>query len=170
MNKIRDDMPENVKQFFTKLSHYLDTPLYFYGSVTRSDYVHGQSDIDVGIFTDNEYSTMSKLQHFLKVKKNDFEKLVWKLNGNMLYGFKIKCDNHNMNCEIAIYNERYKDILLPEFRKNTIVPWYALFLLYILKTFYYSIPLIPKKTYSKLKRLIFNELIEKKESAFLVLK
>ena len=69
MNKIRDDFPEDLKNFFIDLQNYLDTELYFYGSVNRSDYVHGKSDIDVAIFTDNEYSTISKLQHFLHVKR-----------------------------------------------------------------------------------------------------
>ena len=70
MNKIRDDFPENIKDFFVNLQNYLDTDLYFYGSVNRSDYVHGKSDIDVAIFTDNEYSTITKLQHFLHVKRS----------------------------------------------------------------------------------------------------
>ena len=170
MNNVRDDLPENVKKFFNNLSNYLDTELYFYGSVNRPDYVHGQSDIDVAVFTDNEYSVMSKLQHFLKVKKNDFEKVLWKLNGKMIYGFKIKCDNLNMNGEIAIYNNYFKEHLMDEFRKTNTVPWYALILLQILKTCYYTFPLISKKNYSYLKRVIFNEIMEKKESAFLVLK
>ena len=69
MNKIRNDFPPDVKKFFNDLKNYLDTDLYFYGSVNRRDYVHNKSDIDIGIFTDNEYSMMTKIQHFLHVKK-----------------------------------------------------------------------------------------------------
>ena len=54
MNAIRDDFPKEVKDFFKRLENYLDDELYFYGSVNRSDYIHGKSDIDVAIFTDNE--------------------------------------------------------------------------------------------------------------------
>jgi predicted nucleotidyltransferase len=90
MNEINNELPTDIKNFFNRLKNYLDTDLYFYGSVTRSDYVPGKSDIDVAIFTDNEYSTMSKLQHFLHVKRSDFDKVVWKLNSKMIYGYKIK--------------------------------------------------------------------------------
>ena len=84
MNTIRDDFPNNVKKFFTKLQNYLDTELYFYGSVNRPDYVHGKSDIDVAIFTDNEKSIMVKIQHFLHLKSNSFDKVVWKLYGKLI--------------------------------------------------------------------------------------
>ena len=67
MNAIRDDFPKDIKIFFKQLQNYLDTDIYFYGSVNRTDYVPGKSDIDVAIFTDNEYSVITKLQHFLKI-------------------------------------------------------------------------------------------------------
>ena len=116
MNDIRQDLPENIKKFFKRMRYYLDTDLYFYGSVTRSDYVPEQSDIDVAIFTDNEYSVMSKLQHFLHVKRSDFDKVLWKLNGTMIYGYKIKVEG--INTEIAIYNNEFKDIIINEFNIN----------------------------------------------------
>jgi len=51
MNKIRNDFPPNVKKFFVNLQNYLDTDLYFYGSVNSPDYVQGKSDIDVAWFS-----------------------------------------------------------------------------------------------------------------------
>jgi len=172
MNKIREDLPKKIKDFFYKLGDYLDTDLYFYGSVTRSDYVPGKSDIDVAIFTDNEQSLISKLQHILHVKRNTFEKIVWKLNGQMFYGYKIKCEKYTgINCEIAIYNNQYKEVLLDEFtkpiRNNSIM---ITILLFLLKTFYYQLPLLPTKLYSDLKRYVLNELMGKKETVFFVLK
>ena len=108
---MRNDFPSDVKKFFINLQKYVDTDLYFYGSVNRPDYVHGKSDIDVAIFTDNEYSIITKLQHFLHVKRNAFDKVVWKLEGKMVYGYKIKCDEYtNIKCEIAIYNNNFKKI------------------------------------------------------------
>ena len=172
MNTIRPDLPENVKDFFTNLSNYLDTELYFYGSINRSDYVHDKSDIDVAIFTDNEYSIISKLQHFLHVKRNAFDKVVWKLNGIMMYGYKIKCDDYiDVKCEIAIYNNDFKDTLLHEMKQYNTVPLYISILLFILKTMYYTFPILSNKTYAAYKRLLFNELmVSKKESVFFVLK
>ena len=171
MNTLRNDLPKNIKDFFNNISKYIDNELIFYGSVTRSDYVPGKSDIDVAIFTDNEQSEISKLQQVLHVKRDAFRKIVWKLNGKMIYGYKIKCEKYTeINCEIAIYNNDFKEVLLDEFNKplkNQSIFIFAL--LYILKTFYYHIPLLPEKTYINLKRIILNELMEKKESVFFVL-
>lgn len=169
---MRNDFPNDVKKFFMDLQNYLDTDLYFYGSVNRPDYVHGKSDIDVAIFTDNEYSMISKLQHFLHVKREAFDKIVWKLEGKMLYGYKIKCDKYlNSKCEIAIYNEDFKDILLNEMSKYNKIPFHISILLFILKTLYYTFPILSLKTYSEYKRLIFNKImVNKKDTIFFLIK
>lgn len=169
MNTIPTILPKKTQDLFRRIENDLDTELYFYGSVTRSDYVPNKSDIDVAIFTDNEYSDMSKLQHILIFKKSDFNKVVWKLNGKMIYGYKVKIKD--INCEISIFNNDFKDLLVDEYTKpnknKSIIIYY---LIYILKLFYYQIPLIPKKNYVELKRYIMNELIEKKESVYFLLK
>jgi predicted nucleotidyltransferase len=172
MNQLRNDLPQKIKDFFIKMRNYIDDELYFYGSVTRSDYVPGKSDIDVAIFTDNESSTISKLQHFLHVKRNAFEKLIWKLNGTMIYGYKIKCDKYtDINCEIAIYNNEFKEVLIDEFVKPTQNASIIItILLHIVKLFYYKIPLLPTQTYIYLKRTILNDLMGKKDSIFYLLK
>lgn len=172
MNTIRDDFPPNVKKFFTKLQNYLDTNLYFYGSVNRPDYVHNKSDIDVAIFTDNEKSVMVKIQHFLHLNNNSFDKVVWKLYGKMIYGYKIKCDKYiDIKCEIAVYNNEFKDTLLDDMRKYNTIPYHIAFLLFILKTLHYTFPLISSKTYSDYKRYLFNELmITKNDTVFYLMK
>ena len=72
METTKNNLPPNVKKFFYNLSEYLDTKMLYFGSVQRSDYVPGKSDIDVDIFTDNENSIIGKMQHFLGVSKKDF--------------------------------------------------------------------------------------------------
>ena len=169
MNTIPVILPNKLQRFFKRIENDLDTELYFYGSVTRSDYIPNKSDIDVAIFTDNEYSDMHKLQHILVVNKHDIDKVVWKLNGHMIYGYKIKIKD--IDCEISIFNNDFKSILLDEFtkpNKNNSIIIYSL--IYILKLFYYQIPLINKQNYAELKRYIMNELITKKESVYYVLK
>ena len=115
MNTIPVILPNNLQRFFKRIENDLDTELYFYGSVTRSDYIPNKSDIDVAIFTDNEYSDMHKLQHILVVNKHDIDKVVWKLNGYMIYGYKIKIKD--IDCEISIFNNDFKNILLDEYTK-----------------------------------------------------
>jgi len=150
----------------------LDADLYFYGSINRSDYIHGKSDIDLAIFTDNEYSVINQLQHFLHASKSEFKKVIWKLEGQMIYGFKIKCDPNLLNgaeCEIAIYNNDFKDLLLFEFQRNDNVPLLLFSMLYILKLFYYKIPIMSKKTYANIKKFLFNKVMNNKDSEFLLI-
>lgn len=162
MNIIRDDLPNNIKKMVNKINNYLDTQIYFYGSILRSDYIPGKSDIDMVIFTDNEYSTISQLQHVLHVKRNEFKKVVWKLNGDDIYGYKIKISGSNPETEIAIYNNDFKQILLKEFLapiNNS--PLLVVISLYILKFLYYRLGLLSKTYYAKIKGYIQNEMMGK---------
>jgi predicted nucleotidyltransferase len=169
MNTIPTILPKKTQDLFRRIENDLDTELYFYGSVTRSDYVPNKSDIDVAIFTDNEYSDISKLQHILVVKRSKFHKIAWKLNGKMIYGYKVKIKD--INSEISIFNNDFKDMLLDEYtRPNKNQSIFIYCLLYLLKLFYYQIPLLPKSTYIELKRYIMNDLISKKESVYILIK
>ena len=105
METTKNDLPKNVKRFFYELSEYLDTKLFYYGSIQRSDYVAGKSDIDIDIFTDNEYSMMNKMQHFLHVQKNDFKKVVWIIKGTTTYGYKIP--NTDKNPQTNLYQQNF---------------------------------------------------------------
>lgn len=170
MNKIRDDFPQDLKNFLINLQNYIDTDLYFYGSVIRPDYIHGKSDIDIAIFTDNEYSIMSRLQHFLHVKQDAFDKVVWKLEGKMIYGYKIKCDKYiNSKCEIAVYNNDFKEILLTEMNNYKTIPFYISVLLFILKTLYYTFPVLSAETYATYKRIVFNKIMRNKQNSIFLL-
>ena len=77
METTNNKLPDNVVLFFKELSEYLDTKILYFGSVQRGDYFPGKSDIDVDIFTDNEHSIMTKMQHFMNIDKK---------NSKILYG------------------------------------------------------------------------------------
>ena len=53
METTKNEMSPYAKQFFDKLSKYLDNKFYFYGSIQRLDYFPEYSDIDADLFTDN---------------------------------------------------------------------------------------------------------------------
>ena len=91
MENTKHQLNNFQKTFFDKLSNYLDTKLYFFGSIQRNDYFPGSSDIDVDIFTENENSTIAKLSNYLKVNKHEFKKVVWKLNttSEVITGYKF---------------------------------------------------------------------------------
>ena len=65
METTKNELSPYSKTFFKKLSNYLDTKIYYFGSIQRNDYFPKSSDIDIDIFTDNEKSTILKLQNYL---------------------------------------------------------------------------------------------------------
>jgi len=156
METTKNELPKHVKEFFYHFSDYLDTKFYYFGSVQRSDYIPGKSDIDVDIFTENEYSLMTKMQHYLHVTKNDFKKVVWIVNDVPIYGYKLNYENKQkkINAEFSIYNEKFKEVVTKEHNSKQVLPIYISIILYILKFFYYQLPLMDKKTFQNIKRFV----------------
>lgn len=162
----------NITLFFHNLSQYIDTTLLYYGSIQRSDYIPGKSDIDILIFTDNEHSVMTKMRHFLHVLKKEFKKVVWQLGDIMTHGYKLKYinDDEQIIAEFSIYNNKYKDIILKEYTNKFSLPFYITLLLYIIKWLHYKLCILTDKQYSSSKRFILNTLVGLKETKFLLLK
>jgi hypothetical protein len=172
METTKNELPDFANIFFTKLRNFLDTKIYFFGSVQRDDYFPRASDIDVAIFTDNINSTINKLQHFLNVNRNDFKKFVWRLNYDnaLVKGYKImyKELDHNFAVEISIYDEKYKNSILTEHNGKRILPFYATCALIIIKYLFYTLNIIPSELYTYFKKNILSTLIFKKPDDFVV--
>ena len=173
MNKIRNDFNPNLKQFFINLQNYLDTELYFYGSVNRSDYIHNKSDIDVAIFTNNIEGTLLKLQNFLNEKRSSFKKFVYRLRltNKVAYGYKVKYDDPQklFTAEIAIYSENLKNEVLIEQYSKCDIPFYISFLLYLLKFLFYRLNILPFKLFIKCKRFCLNYLVVGEDTEYVLL-
>ena len=170
METTKNDLTPNAKKFFHNLSEYLETKMLYYGSIQRSDYVPGKSDIDVDIFTDNEYSLMSKMQHYLHLSKSKFKKVVYIIDNKTTNGYKVKYTNkaEQLKVEFAIYNEKFKDIIIKEHTRKMSLPLYISILLCILKTFYYKIPILSKSIYINTKNRILDS-INNPDTKFIVL-
>ena len=156
------------KNFLASLSDYLDTPFFYFGSIARSDYVPGASDVDIDVFTDNEVSTVSKMLNQLKLSRKNVQNVVWILaDGTTTYGHKIKhqLDKDNM-FEYSIYNTRFKDKILSEHRGKTVMSIYNSICLFILKTLFYRLHVISDNTYISTKRYILSSAIGKDEDRF----
>jgi predicted nucleotidyltransferase len=173
METTRNKLTKQEKQFFYKLSNYLDTKLYYFGSVQRGDYFPSSSDIDVDIFTDNEQSTIIKLQNFLDVERYEFKKFVYKLHKTniLVHGYKVKYNNreNNFSTEISVYNEKNKENVLCEHNSKTTLPFYISVILIILKTFYYNLGLLPKNMFLNIKKFLMNYLVEGEDVEFISL-
>ena len=170
METTKNALPPNTKKFFYNLGEYLDTKVLFYGSIQRADYVPGKSDIDVVIFTENEDSLMTKIQHYLHLKKKDFNNVMYIIDENVVYGYKVKYENkgENIKSEFSIYNENYKDIIIKQHKKKFVLPAYISVMLYLLKMFYYKIPILSKSIYINSKNWLLN-LVDNPGTQFIVL-
>ena len=157
METTKNKLSEVMQDFFCRLRDYLNTHLYFYGSVQRSDYFPGSSDIDVDIFTDNVDSTIVKLQHFLGVKKKKFKKIISNINNKVVHGYKIVYKQLQIPVEFSIYNEKNKTAVLHEHRKKMQVPFYISFGLFIIKKLYYDIHIISLDTYRQWKLILLSK-------------
>jgi predicted nucleotidyltransferase len=166
-------MSDYASVFFNKLSNYLDTKIYFYGSIQRVDYFPQSSDIDVDIFTDNEQSTMTKLQSFLNIERYNFKKFVYKLHKTniLVHGHKVKYTNKEnyFSTEISIYNEKNKENVLNEHNSKIKLPFYISVILIILKTFYYNLGILPKNVFLNIKKFLMNYLVEGEDVEFIIL-
>jgi hypothetical protein len=154
METTRNKMTHDEKQLFEKIGKYLDTKLYFYGSIQRQDYFPGYSDIDVYIFTDNMETTLLQLQHILSVSPSDFKPFVYNLQSTneVIYGTKIMYSTDSIHAEIAIYKTIDKSAVLREHEEQ--FSWYTIYLLILLKLFYYKLGVINRNTFAQLKNFI----------------
>jgi hypothetical protein len=171
METTKNEMPTYAKDFFYKLSNYLDTKIYYYGSIQRYDYFPQASDIDVDIFTDNEDSTISKLQIFLGLQKYKFKKFVYRLHktNKIVYGKKVKYEDveNKFSTEISIYLTKDKEEVLHEHNSKTNLPFYVSYMLLILKFFYYKLGFLSDNVYIYIKRLLMNYMVEGEDVEFI---
>jgi hypothetical protein len=173
METTRNELPTYSAYFFNKLGNFLDTKLFYFGSVQRGDYFPKSSDIDVAIFTNNVNSIVAKMQSFLNVSRNEFKNFVWKLNSNnvLVSGCKImyKEPENDFIAEFSIYDEKHMNDILFEHNGKRDLPFYATFVLIIIKFLFYTLQVIPSSWYIKCKKFILSSLIGKKEDNFVII-
>lgn len=161
MEDIKDRLGDYRYNYFLNLQKYLDTELYFYGSIKRYDYFQKGSDIDITVITDNVNSTLSKVQNYLNIKKTEIKKIYQKFyirSKSMVVGYKIKYEDkeHNFSFDILIYDEKYRKSVLENLNDINNLPGYMIVILVIIKILYYSLSIISKDIYLYLKNAIFH--------------
>lgn len=162
METTKNNLSHNEKIFFNNISNYLDTPIYYYGSIQRSDYFVGYSDIDVAIFSNDPKSIILKLQQVLNIDKSEIKKTIYKIhtdNNKIVHGYKINYKNnlHKINSEFSIYTDNDKISILNEHNSKSILPLHISLMITLLKFLYYRLYIIPKAIYYILKRRLMNK-------------
>jgi len=168
METTYNKLPEQTEALLIKLKNYLQTPLYFYGSVQRIDYLSDDSDVDVDIFTSNEKTTIYKLIHFFKLKRSDISPCVYNIATNeTIKCYKLEYNDpiKKIRLEISIYNEKDKKAILNEHINHSNIPFICTLLLLILKVFYYKLGIIDKDLFLEFKHF-FIHLFDKKKPFF----
>ncbi len=173
METTKNKLTQYETFFFNNLKQYIDTPLYFYGSIQRSDYISQQSDIDVDIFTNNEKLVMLKLQNLLNLNSSDFIRVIYNIDklNVVVRGYKVAyIDTENkLKVEFAIFNEKYKDAILFEHQSKFNVPYLLSLILIFFKILHYNLSILPLEYYRKIKKFLINTCYDNNQSQFLTL-
>lgn len=158
MEDIKDRLGEYKYNYFTNLQNYLETELYFYGSIKRFDYISNSSDIDIIVITDNVKSMLSKIQTYLNVSKDKTQKIFQQYSvydKEVVTGYKIKYNENNIEFDLLVYDDKYRKVVLQNIYDINNLPLYMITILYILKILYYKLHLISRRIYNNLKCHLF---------------
>jgi predicted nucleotidyltransferase len=173
METTKNKLTQYETFFFNNLKQYLDTPLYFYGSIQRNDYTSQQSDIDVDIFTDNEKTIILKLQNLLNLNSSDFTRVIYKIDklNVVVRGFKVPYidEENKLKVEFAIFNYKYKDAVLFEHQSKFNMPYLLSLVLMIFKYLHYDLCILPLEYYRKIKKFLINTCYDDNQSEFVTL-
>ena len=160
MEDIKDRLGEYKYNFFTNLQNYLETELYFYGSIKRVDYISNASDVDILVITDNVKSMLSKIRTYLNINKDKTKKIFQQhsvYDKGMIIGYKIKyeIDENGIEFDLLVYDEKNRKAVLQNVYDINNFPLYIIVPLYILKILYYKLHFISKQIYNNLKCHLF---------------
>ena len=112
LNEIKDKLNKNQYLYFLQLQQEIDLPLYFIGSIARSDFVKGKSDLDIEVFSENIKSSKLKIEAILKYynKKNENRILTFKINDIPFSGYKYshKISKDDKYFDLTLYKKSCK--------------------------------------------------------------
>lgn len=157
---IKNNLREYDYYFLKNIQQYINTNLYFYGSVTRFDYFPGKSDIDVIVISDNVNSVVKQLENYLNVNKDAIEKTINYMNNgkSMSYAYKINYSDleNGLSLEIFVYDKKYEKDIETDINAKTYLPFYMIGVLYILKFITYHLNILTNEQFKYIKNLFMN--------------
>jgi|TARA_B110000093_G_scaffold183426_1_gene234803 hypothetical protein len=171
MEYTNNKLTYSQRSFMNNLSRHIDSPIFFYGSVQRSDFIQGISDIDICIFTENMKTMIMKVCNYLRVEQSSFKQIIWKQkrDNKILYGYKMMYEM-NENCgpiEIVLYSKKDQDYIVEDAIAKSSLPWYASLSLYVLKQLNHYTFLLPGTNYRSIKAMILSDMINKPRKIFI---
>ena len=157
LEEIKNKLTKYQYDYFTELKEHIDLPIYFYGSISREDYVKNKSDLDVEVFTNNIKATKIKIEHLFNYYqiKNENRFIAFDFNNKPISGYKyfFKDEIRGLQFDFIIFNKSCEDILLHQHKIiETQLPFLCSVFLIVMKFLYYNLNIINKETMVYIKR------------------
>jgi hypothetical protein len=154
-------LPVYTITLLQNLESYLETRLYFYGSVQRNDFIQNNSDIDIDVFTEDKENMALNAYAFLSMSGIVSEtKCLYMLQKNSIIveGIKINYKHFTkpIQIELSIYNVQDQPNINNYHTSKINIPLHIRTPLYILKYAYYNWYIIPKWMFKACKELLIN--------------
>jgi hypothetical protein len=129
LEDIKTKLNKNQYNYFLGLEEQIELPLYFIGSITRSDYLPDKSDFDIEIFTDNILSTKLKVEYLFNSQDKPGKIIYFYVNNQPVSGLKyyFKDKTRDIKFDFAVYNNECKELLLHQRKKKYIYHFFALY-------------------------------------------
>jgi len=154
LNEIKDKLSNDQYLYFLELQEKIDLPLYFMGSITRSDYIKGKSDLDIEVFTDNIASTKEKLNYLFNYYETQEENMViiFKIKDVPFSAYKYKVNQSGIQFDLTLYKKESKKTILHYRNLEINVPFIISAFLIIIKFFHYRLNIINDRNYYLIKK------------------
>jgi hypothetical protein len=157
LNKIKEKLSKEQYSYFSELQEKIGLPLFFMGSITRSDYIKGKSDLDIEIFSDNVTSTKEKLNYLFNYYEGQKENtiIIVKIKDVPFSGYKYKVNDSEIEFDLTLYKkESQKTILYYRIREINIPFTISAFLI-IIKFLHYRLNIINERNYYLIKKSVW---------------
>jgi len=156
LNEIRGKLNKMNYEYFLELQEQLDLPLFFIGSIARSDFIQDKSDLDLEVFTDNMKSTKLKIESLFKYHqiKNENRFITFSINNIPISGYKylFKIARTNTYFDLTIYKKSCQELLLHHRGIEINIPFIVSVFFFIIKFLHFHLNVIDKKKYSYIKK------------------
>jgi hypothetical protein len=158
IEKIKHNLKKKEYNYFLHLQNEIELPLFFIGSITRSDFFPDNSDVDIEVFSNNITSTKLKVENIFnngKIEKDKY--IVFKINGIPFSGCKYHVSNErdNIRFDFTIYKKECQNIILYYRDMEINIPFLFTTILVILKYLRYYLNLINSFQYSYIKKQLW---------------
>lgn len=140
MQTTKHPFTEEQRQFLTSLGVFVGLPFYYFGSIQRSDYIVGTSDIDVDVFSHEPEKIAKRIYRLLSGPYVSLKRVLYKFDGNEIAGFKVKYKRppvdpvlkEHLKVEFSIYGEDVKQLVLKKHRGQIYIsPYISALLLFV---------------------------------------